>query len=351
MNTLPLITLGIPIYNAAGLIERTLLSALNQTYPNIEFIFVDDKGDSMDIVRRVAGEHPRGSAVRIIDQVVNHGTGAARNTIVEKATGEYLFTMDCDDVLIPECIELLYNKMQEHPVDFVAASFVRRDLEGKVYPGGCQYEDTLITDGDYAVAKYRYGRGQNIFVATWNKLYRTDFLRKNEVRCIPHYLIDDPWFTYQVILRARSCRLLPDCTLFFTYNPQSVTSLKELQGYSEFLTEQYIGTQLLKSGYIHSLTGESFYNGLMLDIMKMSLYHANRVYASACISPEKKRQYLENLLSRHFSYPSHWHLDKNLMKLLPFLLFYMMPMAAKKWLVGFMVNINLKDKVKRWLHF
>ena len=170
MNTLPLITLGIPIYNAAGLIERTLLSALNQTYPNIEFIFVDDKGDSMDIVRRVAGEHPRGSAVRIIDQVVNQGTGAARNTIVEKATGEYLFTMDCDDVLIPECIELLYNKMQEHPVEFVAASFVRRDLEGKVYPGGCQYEDTLITDGDYAVAKYRYGRGQNIFVATWNKL-------------------------------------------------------------------------------------------------------------------------------------------------------------------------------------
>lgn len=29
----------------------------------------------------------------------------------------------------------------------------------------------------------------------------------------------------------------------------------------------------------------------------------------------------------------------------------MMPMAAKKWMVGFMVNINLKDKVKRWLHF
>ena len=127
------------------------------------------------------------------------------------------------------------------------------------------------TDGDYAVAKYRYGRGQNIFVATWNKLYRTEFLRKNEVRCIPHYLIDDPWFTYQVILRARSCRLLPDCTLFFTYNPQSVTSVKERQGYSEFLAEQYIGTQLLKSGYIHSLTGEPFYNGLMLDILKMSL--------------------------------------------------------------------------------
>lgn len=46
---LPLITLGIPIYNAAGLIERTLLSVLNQTYPNIEYVFVDDKGNSMDL--------------------------------------------------------------------------------------------------------------------------------------------------------------------------------------------------------------------------------------------------------------------------------------------------------------
>ena len=44
------ITLGIPIYNAADLIKRTLLSVLNQTYPNIEYLFIDDKGDSMDIV-------------------------------------------------------------------------------------------------------------------------------------------------------------------------------------------------------------------------------------------------------------------------------------------------------------
>ena len=76
------VTLGIPIYNAANLVERTLLSALNQTYPNIEFIFVDDKGNSMDIVRRIIAEHPRRNAVRIIDQKHNQGTGAARNAIV-----------------------------------------------------------------------------------------------------------------------------------------------------------------------------------------------------------------------------------------------------------------------------
>ena len=65
----PLITLGIPIYNAADLIERTLLSAFNQTYPNIEYLLIDDKGNSMDIVRRIIAEHPRRNAVRIIDQI------------------------------------------------------------------------------------------------------------------------------------------------------------------------------------------------------------------------------------------------------------------------------------------
>ena len=175
------VTLGIPIYNAANLVERTLLSALNQTYPNIEFIFVDDKGNSMDIVRRIIAEHPRRNAVRIIDQKHNQGTGAARNAIVTYATGKYLFTMDCDDVIIPDCIEILYRKMVEHPVDFVAASFVRKDVQGNIYPGGCQYDDVLVEEGDYAVAQYRYGQGKNIFVATWNKLYRTDFLRKNKI--------------------------------------------------------------------------------------------------------------------------------------------------------------------------
>lgn len=38
--------------------------------------------------------------------------------------------MDCDDVIIPDCIEILYRKMVEHPVDFVAASFVRKDVQG-----------------------------------------------------------------------------------------------------------------------------------------------------------------------------------------------------------------------------
>jgi glycosyltransferase involved in cell wall biosynthesis len=330
----PLITLGIPIYNAADLVERTLLSALNQTYPAIEYLFIDDKGNSMDIVRRVVAVHPRRNAVRIIDQIHNQGTGAARNAIVTHATGEYLFTMDCDDIITPDCIEILYEKMMEYPVDFVAASFVRRDLQGNIYPGGYQYEDTLVKEDDYAVAQYRYGQGNDIFVATWNKLYRTEFLRENNILCVPHYLIDDPWFTYQVIICARSCRLISNRTLFFTYNPYSVTSIKEQEGYTNFFAEQYSGTQRLKTEYIRALTDQTFYLGALVDLLKMNFYHLYRTYASAKIAEDKKTEYVRGFLELQFSYPKRWSLiDKNLYKLLPLLAFYILPIWVKKTII------------------
>lgn len=233
------ITLGIPIYNAADFIERTLLSVLNQTYPNIEYLFIDDKGDSMDIVNQIVVSHPRGGEVRIIDQKYNQGIAAARNAILDHATGKYLFTMDCDDVITLDCIEVLYNRMQEHPVDFVAASFVCCDLDGNEYPG-CHYEDTLIEGEGHPVAQYRYGCGKQLFVATWNKLYRLDFLKKYNIRCQIGHFNEDPWFTYQVIMSARSCRLLPNSTLLYTYNPQSVSGVAAIKGYSEKIARQYV---------------------------------------------------------------------------------------------------------------
>lgn len=63
------VSLAIPIYNVSLFVERALLSVLNQTYDNIEYLIVDDKGqdDSMDIVHRIIKDHPRGKDVRIIE--------------------------------------------------------------------------------------------------------------------------------------------------------------------------------------------------------------------------------------------------------------------------------------------
>ena len=80
-----------PIYNVEQYIERALLSALNQTYQNLEILIVDDLGhdNSMDIVYQLKHTHPRGNCIRIITHKKNLGLGGTRNTAIESAQGKY----------------------------------------------------------------------------------------------------------------------------------------------------------------------------------------------------------------------------------------------------------------------
>jgi len=154
MNTYK-VTIGIPIYNTENYVERSLLSALNQTFPSIEYIVVDDKGtdNSMQVVHRIIAEHPRGYAVRIIDHVTNRTLGAVRNTCIDNCTTPYLFFMDSDDALTPDCIETLYNAMMDSPVDFVAASHKYIACEDSPFATAnlayaAVYPDKIIKNGE-----------------------------------------------------------------------------------------------------------------------------------------------------------------------------------------------------------
>ena len=343
------ITLGIPIYNAVNLVERSLLSALNQTYPNIEYLLIDDKGDSMEVVRSIVDHHHRREAVRIIDQGYNQGIAAARNAILDHATGKYLFTMDCDDVITSDCIDILYYKMQEHPVDFVAASFVRCDQEGREYLG-CQYEDIIVEGGTFPVVKHRYGQGKKLFVATWNKLYRLNFLKKYNIRCQAGHFNEDPWFTYQVIIHATSCHLIPDCTLRYTYNPKSVSGIAASSGYSEKIAFQFVEIQQLKSNYIPFLAAQDFYRNLLTDIMFMAIYHAYRIVQSPQLSSQKKEEYLRNLLTPTFRppvrYSGGWSVKYILLRV-----FFALPMCIKRSIIVCSGALKVKDMVRRWIYF
>ncbi len=97
---MPRVTVVTAAYNAAAHIAQTVESVLAQTYPDFDYIVVDD-GSSDETVEIVTRYAPR---VMVIRQE-NAGAGAARNRGVELATGDYVAIVDADDVWAPGKLE------------------------------------------------------------------------------------------------------------------------------------------------------------------------------------------------------------------------------------------------------
>lgn len=106
------ISILVPIYRAEKYIERCAKSLFEQTYPNIEFVFVNDctPDKSIELLKSVLGQYPkRINQVKIIEHEKNCGVAASRNTLLDNATGEYLLWVDADDYITKNAVEILVN--------------------------------------------------------------------------------------------------------------------------------------------------------------------------------------------------------------------------------------------------
>ena len=102
------VTVAVPIYGVEAYIERCATSLFEQTYENIEYIFVNDctKDNSLRLLEKVMEKYPnRKPQVKIINHRVNRGLGAARNTALEYASGEFIMWVDSDDYIHKETVE------------------------------------------------------------------------------------------------------------------------------------------------------------------------------------------------------------------------------------------------------
>lgn len=99
-----LVSIIIPVYNAEKYIGEAIKSVLAQTYSRFELIIVDDASTdrSVEIIRSFNDYR-----IHLIQHDKNRGPGAARNTAIEVAQGEWVAILDADDQWLPERIEKL----------------------------------------------------------------------------------------------------------------------------------------------------------------------------------------------------------------------------------------------------
>ena len=120
------VSVCIPVYGVEKFIERCAKSILEQDYPELDIIFVDDrsKDNSISILNDLLDEYPlRAKQVRVISHLSNRGLAAARNTAVSNAIGDFILHVDGDDYISSNFVSSLIQEQTKGDFDIVFGAF------------------------------------------------------------------------------------------------------------------------------------------------------------------------------------------------------------------------------------
>lgn len=206
----PKISVVLPVYNTEKYLAETLDTILAQSFRNFELLCVDD--GSTDASPEILEDYAKkDSRISVIHQE-NAGAGAARNLGISKASAPYLLILDSDDIYLPKMFESLYNKAEETEAGTVVCSSFEYD--------GDRYESSLAhyalklellpTDESFLVSAVSNCLFQAFMGWPWDRLYRTEIIRNNDLSfpCLANS--EDCVFVYPALVKSETIAVVDE---------------------------------------------------------------------------------------------------------------------------------------------
>lgn len=206
------VSIIIPVYNVSKYIARCLLSALAQTWEDLEIILVNDctPDNSIDIVQQVLSTSPRKEIVTILEHNRTQGPSAGRNTGIKKATGDYIFFLDSDDYLPPDGIEVLAKPALAYAVDFVVGNY---EVTGNSrWSPPMSLETGLLADNEQILSTYAKGQW---YVMVWNKLIKRSFIYKENLFFQEGIVHEDDLWSFKMATKAQNAYAVNQVTYYY----------------------------------------------------------------------------------------------------------------------------------------
>jgi succinoglycan biosynthesis protein ExoO len=181
------VTVLIAAYNAAGFLQRAVMSALNQTIPVSEVLIVDDAStdETVSVVEQLALADGR---IRLLSLPHNGGPSVARNTGLDSARGQWIAVLDADDAMLPDRLARMLTAAAESEADIVVDN-LRYYVPAANQPGPPVLEER---DGGFEVvafesflAKARPFTGEPDW-GLLHPIFRKDFLNAKGLRYPTH---------------------------------------------------------------------------------------------------------------------------------------------------------------------
>ena len=238
----PKVSIIVPIYGVERYIERCAVSLFEQTYPNIEYVFVNDAtpDKSIEILQEVITRYPaRQKDVRIVTHPQNKGLSAARNTGLNACSGEYVWHVDSDDYIALDAVGKLVEIAEQHKAEVVIFD-VNVVTENGIYAEAVQYVNKV----DYVRRLLQHIEK----CAHWNKFYRKALLDRTEIRSDERIrLAEDYAVTPRIIHEAQRVVMYHEPLYFYETTNQSsyVHNLKRTA-----IESEYKADEILKSWFL-----------------------------------------------------------------------------------------------------
>lgn len=210
----------LPVYNCEKFLRQCLDSLGAQTLKDFEAICVDDGSEdgSSLILEEYAAKDPRFTVIH----TKNGGAGAARNSGMKKACGEYIIFLDSDDYYEPDMLEEAYRCARNDNADITVFRSKQYDQEtGEITL--CTYSlrtDKLPKKRPFSINDMEHSIFRCFMGWAWDKLYRRSFVLNNELLFQEQRTTNDMYFTYISLFKASRITV---CDKYLYYQRRNVS--------------------------------------------------------------------------------------------------------------------------------
>lgn len=264
------ISVIIPFYKVEKYIAQCLDSVVRQTLCEIEILCVDDNSPdkSINIVKEYAKEDRR---IRIFQHENTQGVGAARNTGIKHAEGEYIFFLDSDDWLLEESLHRLYETARKYKAKIVSAPLkCYLEVTGRYKKIRLKKKGPLtLTNANFLTLEY------NAF-----KLFHKSIFENTDVRFPDRLIHEDVEFYWKVFTLHPNLYCLDFPVMVYRIRADSIMTSKKGKDYCNNNIEliknifNFLEKNRLTDQYRRSFTKEYYnflYKGSVFDADKFSM--------------------------------------------------------------------------------
>ena len=303
------VSIIIPIYNASAFIKECIDSVKSQTMTEgVECIMIDDcsTDNTLEIIQSIINRNVNVNGnFFLLRQERNQGPSAARNRGIREAKGEYVFFLDADDTIMPDCIESLYSLAKEHDADYVQGKYQSSCLhEGWEVQKVQEVQDASLVQkrelpsvlSDRREIKRLLLNHNKLLFAPHNRLVRRQMIIDNSLFFNEQIKVreDFLWMTFvaKYVKKFASC---DKPTYRQGYNEDSLTHSinkeREIAGYRVLIETMVANFDSFQLGYQKELALEA-----LIMAISMGYYYDEAERKHLIDVVKSKNNFIENVL-------------------------------------------------------